>query len=148
MLIRQQQGMGRKTLVFPTFRSAAQHAKMALAGHHTGRGLASAVLPRTHAPKIGRQPTAPKRTQLLRCKATIQLPPDLEAELDELEKAQYCGSEGECCSVPFRDMWAGVSLFDIDDPPIGSQAMSWYGKPLRMCPRMARNTTYTHLAVK
>lgn len=33
----------------------------------------------------------------IRCKATLQvpeLPPDMLAELDELEKSKYCGGEG------------------------------------------------------
>lgn len=70
---------------------------MALAGKHAMRGLGhsplSAVLPRVVSSCT--HPSAPRHTQLLKCKATIELPPGLQAELDELEKAAHCGSEGE-----------------------------------------------------
>jgi hypothetical protein len=71
---------------------------MALAGNQTARGRVfsstAAAVPRVSS--IRKQLRAPKHSQLLRCMATIELPPDLQAELDELEKAQYCGNEGEC----------------------------------------------------
>eukprot|EP00775_Hariotina_reticulata_P013470 gene13470-13596_t len=37
---------------------------------------------------------APHRHKVALCRATIELPPHLKAELDELEKSEYCGSQG------------------------------------------------------
>jgi hypothetical protein len=73
---------------------------MALAGKQAGRGLAlspspAAVLPRPVVSARCRQLASPKLSRSFVCKATIELPPDLQAELDELEKAAHCGSEGE-----------------------------------------------------
>jgi hypothetical protein len=70
---------------------------MALAGKQAGRGLApatAAVLPRPVV-SARRQLATPKLSHSTVCKATIELPPDLQAELDELEKAAHCGTEGE-----------------------------------------------------
>jgi hypothetical protein len=71
---------------------------MASAGNQALRGRVfsstAAAVPRVSS--ICKQLKAPKHSQSLRCRATIELPPDLQAELDELEKAQYCGNEGEC----------------------------------------------------
>lgn len=65
---------------------------MALAGQQMRR----LVTPPSFSGVCSRQLAVPKqRAQLQRCRATIELPPDLQAELDELEKAAHCGMDGE-----------------------------------------------------
>lgn len=90
------------------FQTSFQPARMALYTSLRPSTAAAAAAPA--ATRRPRHLLAPKpRIQLLQCNATIQLPPDLQAELDELEKAQYCGNEGMCACRVWAVWWCGPS---------------------------------------
>lgn len=124
---------------------------MALLGQHPAAGSSSVQQqrasrrPRVLAPAVQHAP----RRRLTQCRAAVELPAHLEAhlqaELDELEKAEYCGMQGASAAANSKVHAARQLQLT---PSLRAQDTFWCARRPPTCPRTANGTTFTPLAAR